>query len=168
MLGFSTSWFTKIPVFRCFSFERKKIKDKAFKIYLNAGIWDLLCTSANTKLKIIIRNYKCFEGKKANKHYNTEWWENWWWVLNYACCSLGLNELACVASVSNRVIVGKSERKQKKGSPSPSPSFIFFFCSCPSFLDEPCEETLATQAIKEQILLPHTYDTKMRYSLYIL
>ena len=21
-----------------------------------------------------------------------------------------------------------------------------FFCSCPSFLDEPCEETLATQA----------------------
>ena len=25
------------------------------------------------------------------------------------------------------------------------PSFMFF-CSCPSFLDEPCEETLATQA----------------------
>ena len=36
--------------------------------------------------------------------------------------------LACVASVSNRVIC------------------FFFFCSCPSFLDEPREETLATQA----------------------
>ena len=51
--------------------------------------------------------------------------------------------LACVASVSNRVIARKLERKQKKG-------FIYaiyvFFCSCPSFLDEPCEETLATQA----------------------
>ena len=33
--------------------------------------------------------------------------------------------LACAASVSNR---------------------FFFFCSCPSFLDEPREETLATQA----------------------
>ena len=31
-------------------------------------------------------------------------------------------------------------------SPPPPPSFIFFFCSCPSFLDEPREETLATQA----------------------
>ena len=30
--------------------------------------------------------------------------------------------------------------------PPPPPSFIFFFCSCPSFLDEPPEETLATQA----------------------
>ena len=30
--------------------------------------------------------------------------------------------------------------------PSPSP-VIHFFCSCPSFLDEPREETLATQAI---------------------
>ena len=29
--------------------------------------------------------------------------------------------------------------------PSPSP-VINFFCSCPSFLDEPREETLATQA----------------------
>ena len=30
--------------------------------------------------------------------------------------------------------------------PSPSP-VIHFFCSCPSFLDEPREETLATQAM---------------------
>ena len=30
--------------------------------------------------------------------------------------------------------------------PSPSPVIPFFFCSCPSFLDEPREETLATQA----------------------
>ena len=46
--------------------------------------------------------------------------------------------VACVASVSNRVIARKLERKQKKG--------FLFFCSCPSFLDEPREETLATQA----------------------
>ena len=32
--------------------------------------------------------------------------------------------------------------------PSPSPVIHFFFCSCPSFLDEPREETLATQATK--------------------
>ena len=68
-------------------------------------------------------------------------------------------KVACVASVSSRVIARKSERKQKKKvegggekrkqrfalSPPPPPSFIFF-CSCPSFLDEPREETLATQA----------------------
>ena len=53
--------------------------------------------------------------------------------------------LACVASVSNRVIARKLERKQKKG-PLPLPRHSFFFCSCPSFLDEPREETLATQA----------------------
>ena len=71
--------------------------------------------------------------------------------------------LACIASVSNRVIARKLERKQKKGwrgrgrgeeevcgqavpsFPSPSP-VIHVFCSCPSFLDEPREETLATQA----------------------
>ena len=35
----------------------------------------------------------------------------------------------------------------KKGSfPSPSPVIHFVFCSCPSFVDEPREETLATQA----------------------
>ena len=60
--------------------------------------------------------------------------------------------VACVASVSNRVIARELERKQKKKglnsfpSPSPFPSFLFFFGSCPSFLDEPREETLATQA----------------------
>ena len=46
--------------------------------------------------------------------------------------------LACVASVSNRVIT--------RPFPSPSPVIHFIFCSCPSFLDEPREETLATQA----------------------
>ena len=68
------------------------------------------------------------------------------------------NHVACVASVSNRVIARKLERRQKKKvegggggekrflhSAPPPPSFIFF-CSCPSFLDEPREETLATQA----------------------
>ena len=70
------------------------------------------------------------------------------------------SKLACVASVSNRVIARKLERKQKKrlkgegerrrgrGSfiPLPLPRHLFFFCPCASFLDEPREETLATQA----------------------
>ena len=67
--------------------------------------------------------------------------------------------LACVASVSNRVIARTLERKQKKvegggekreGSfvplPLPRHSFFFLLLSCPSFLYEPREETLATQA----------------------
>ena len=44
------------------------------------------------------------------------------------------SHIACVASVSNRVITRRLE------------PVIHFFCSCPSFLDEPREETLATQA----------------------
>ena len=34
---------------------------------------------------------------------------------------------------------------EKRFLRSPPPSFFLFFCSCPSFLDEPREETLATQ-----------------------
>ena len=37
-------------------------------------------------------------------------------------------------------------RGEKRKPPSPSPVIHFFFCFCPSFLDEPREETLATQA----------------------
>ena len=37
-------------------------------------------------------------------------------------------------------------KKKVDSFPSPSPVIHFFFCSCPSFLDEPREETLATQA----------------------
>ena len=57
-------------------------------------------------------------------------------------------DIACVASVSNRVIARKLERKQNKGSfvPLPLPRHSFFFCSYPTFRDEPREETLATQA----------------------
>ena len=44
--------------------------------------------------------------------------------------------LACVASVSNRVIARTL----------PLPRHSFFFCSCSSFLDEPREKTLDTQA----------------------
>ena len=58
------------------------------------------------------------------------------------------NFIACVASVSNRVIV-----------PSPSP-VIHFFCSCPSFLDEPREETLATQARNFTTNVPKIIDLK--------
>ena len=50
--------------------------------------------------------------------------------------SLSAPHLACVASVSNRVIARKLERS----------------CSCPSFLDEPREETLATQATPHFVL----------------
>ena len=69
-------------------------------------------------------------------------------ALRVRACEIAMLMLACVASVSNRVIARKSERKQKKGSffPLPLPRHIFF-CSCPSFLSEPREETLATQAI---------------------
>ena len=53
-------------------------------------------------------------------------------------------KLACVASVSNRVIARKLEREQKKkveggggGESFPSPSPVIpFFCSHPNFLDE--------------------------------
>ena len=69
--------------------------------------------------------------------------------------SIFCDHLACVASVSNRVIVRKFERKQKKRFSSPSPVIHFFFCSCPSFLDEPREETLATQASDHFILHCH-------------
>ena len=51
-------------------------------------------------------------------------------------------ELACVASVSNRVTARKLEREQKKKkggrflhSPPPPPSFLVF-CSRPNFLEE--------------------------------
>ena len=44
--------------------------------------------------------------------------------------------LACVASVSNRVVARKLEQEQKKGVPSPFPVIPFLFCSRPNFLDE--------------------------------
>ena len=63
-------------------------------------------------------------------------------------------KLACVASVSNRVIARKLEREQKKKrwkgegegshSPPPPPSFLFLFSSQLSRRTR--EETLATQA----------------------
>ena len=59
-------------------------------------------------------------------------------------------EVACVASVSNRVIARKLERKQNF-VPLPLPRHSVIFCSCPSFLDEPREETLATQATREGV-----------------
>ena len=63
--------------------------------------------------------------------------------------------VACVASVSNRVIARKLEL-----SPPPSSSFIFFFRSCPSFLDEPRKETLATQATMVATFLDHNSGEK--------
>ena len=40
----------------------------------------------------------------------------------------------------------------------PLPRHLFFFCSCPSFLDEPREETLATQAMHIQATPPLPYE----------
>ena len=40
--------------------------------------------------------------------------------------------------------------------PLPLPRHSFFFCSCPSFLDEPREETLATQA---RVYVPYSFRT---------
>ena len=58
--------------------------------------------------------------------------------------SLASTLLACVASVCNQVIARKLEREQKKGGRGRG--IPFFFRCCPSFLDEPREQTLATQA----------------------
>ena len=61
------------------------------------------------------------------------------------------------AEAKKKRLKGKGEERRGGGGerevPSfPSPSrvihFLFFFCSCPSFLDEPRQETLATQANK--------------------
>ena len=84
---------------------------------------------------------------------------DWDWAWSDGTKAANWGSLACVASVSNRVIRESYwERKQKKGwrgmgrgeeetfVPLPLPRHSFFFCSCPSFLDEPREETLATQA----------------------
>ena len=64
--------------------------------------------------------------------------------------------IACVASVSNRVIARKLERK-RSFVPLPLPRHSFSFCSRSNFLDEPREETLATQATGFTVLIPiHT------------
>ena len=56
---------------------------------------------------------------------------------------------------------GEGRRGKVPSFPSPSPVINFFFCSCPSFLDEPREETLATQAtrapVKESPLLSESF-----------
>ena len=65
-------------------------------------------------------------------------------------------DLACVASISNRVIARKLERKH-----------FFFFCSCPSFLDEPREETLVAQAKCDSkfwhVLSKNSYPGKLHF-----
>ena len=49
---------------------------------------------------------------------------------------------AKVRAEAKKRLKGEGEgRRGNLHSPPPSPSFFFFFCSCPSFLDEPREET---------------------------
>ena len=64
------------------------------------------------------------------------------------CINLDLiTRIACVASVSNRVIARKLEREPKKETPS----FLFSFCSRPNFCRRTRAETLATQAITRRV-----------------
>ena len=55
---------------------------------------------------------------------------------------------AKVRAEAKKKVEGGGGEEKRKGSfiPLPLPRHSFFFCSCPSFLDEPREETLATQA----------------------
>ena len=72
------------------------------------------------------------------------------------------DNIACVASVSSRVMARKLEREQKKnawkgeGEVTPPPSFLFFFWSRPNFSWRTRAETLATQANR---LLTQANDT---------
>ena len=58
--------------------------------------------------------------------------------------------IACVASVSNRVTARKLEREQKKKKVSfPSPSLVLsFFCSRPNFLDELARKRLLRRLVE--------------------
>ena len=63
---------------------------------------------------------------------------------------------AKVRAEAKKRLKGEGEgRRGNLHSPLPPPSFFFFFCSCPSFLDEPREETLATQATMVVKYLDH-------------
>ena len=56
-------------------------------------------------------------------------------------------KLACVASVSSRVIARKLERPSKKNS-SPPPLSFLFFCSRPNFLDELARKRLLRRLLR--------------------
>ena len=56
---------------------------------------------------------------------------------------------AKVRAEAKKRLKGKGEGRRGSFFPLPLPRHSFFFCSCPSFLDEPREETLATQATTE-------------------
>ena len=128
-------------------------KNKVKRVVFRASLWQ---TQPKHKFKSFSRSvFHCSVFVYRTKHcllFNN--------YIRFSCFDTSWSTalgvwLACVASVSNRVIARKLEGKQKKGwrgrgeevpsFPSPSP-VIHFFCSCPSFLAEPREETLATQA----------------------
>ena len=63
-----------------------------------------------------------------------------------------LKQLACVASLPNRVIARKLEREQKKKfllSPPPHPSFLFF-ALVPTFLDELARKRLLRRLLSNE------------------
>ena len=53
---------------------------------------------------------------------------------------------AKVRAEAKKRLKGEGEGRRGTFIPLPLPRHSFFFCSCPSFLDQPREETLATQA----------------------
>ena len=70
-------------------------------------------------------------------HVNDPEIEDLLFVVDCSKSEIITQSTACVASVSNRVIARKLEREQKKGL---------------SFLDEPREEKLATQATQSKTI----------------
>ena len=72
-------------------------------------------------------------------HVNDPEIEDLLFVVDCSKSEIITQSIACVASVSNRVIARKLEREQKKGGSL-------------SFLDEPREEKLATQATQSKTI----------------
>ena len=95
------------------------------------------------------------------------------WIYEYShgqinAMSRPNSSLRCKRFQSSYYAKVRAEAKKKGWTsfPSPSPVIHFFFCSCPSFLDEPREETLATQAILPLVPMDHRFDESYPF-LYI-
>ena len=85
--------------------------------------------------------------------------DKWYSFQNFASLQTSVNALSVKYIVNHKAVSLRSKRFQssycakvraeaKSFFPLPLPRH-FFFCSCPNFLDEPREETLATQLTKQ-------------------
>ena len=63
---------------------------------------------------------------------------------------------AKVSAEAKKRLKGEGEGRRGSFVPLPLPRHSCFFCSCPSFLDEPREETLATQASRKMTRKPRS------------